>query len=120
MMSVSFSRTLLVSYLLIFFTEDWSEDQVDKHIREIQSQLGNYFLRVTSVKLATRAKEASSSSLVTSHSTLHPLNAELTQMVESLPHRIQERMDSLEAGEALNEIISVLRMVSLIPVLFLL
>ncbi|KAF8802815.1 hypothetical protein BYT27DRAFT_7111528 [Phlegmacium glaucopus] len=86
---------------------DWSEDQVDKHVKEIRSQLGNYFLRITSPKLAIRAKEASS--LLASHSTLHPLNVELKQMVQSLPEKIKERMDALEAGEALDEIMSVLR-----------
>jgi len=84
---------------------DWSEDQVYKHTKEIQSQLGNYLLRITSPKLAARAKEASSFS----DSTLHPLNAELKQMVQSLPERVKERMDMLEAGEALNEIMSVLK-----------
>lgn len=86
---------------------------MDKHVKEIQSQLGNYFLRITSPKLVTRAKEAFSSSLLTSRSAPHPLNAELNQMVQSLPARIEERMDALEAGEALNEIMSVLRVVSL-------
>ena len=45
---------------------------------------------------------------------MHPLNAELKQMVQSLPERIKEHMDALEAGEALNEIMSVLRVVSLL------
>jgi len=102
-------------YLLVFyFFPDWSEDQVDKHVKEIQSQLGNYFLRITSPKLATRAKEGSSlSSSLASHLTLHPLNAELKHMVQSLPERIKKRMDALEAGEALDEIMSVLRVVRL-------
>lgn len=90
---------------------DWSDDQVDKHVKEVQSQLGNYFLRITSPKLAARAKEASSSSI----SSLHPLNDELKQMAQLLPEKVKERMGALEAGEALNEIMSVLKVVRLTP-----
>jgi methionyl-tRNA synthetase len=104
----------LAKSILTCLSSDWSEDQVDKHVKEVQSQLGNYFLRITSPKLAARAKEASSFP----GSPLHPLNAELKQMAQSLPERIKERMDTLEAGEALNEIMSVLKVVSLIHVPF--
>jgi len=87
---------------------DWSEDQVDKHVREIRSQLGNYFMRITS---PTLVKKSLSHSVLTSPTPpLHPLNAELIQMVQSLPSRIQEHMDALEAGEALNEIMLVLKL----------
>ena len=66
-------------------------------------------MRITSPKLV---KKASSLTSPSPSPPLHPLNAELIQMTQSLPLRIQEHMDALEAGEALNEIMSVLKVVS--------
>ncbi|KAF9524414.1 tRNA synthetases class I (M)-domain-containing protein [Crepidotus variabilis] len=37
---------------------DWSSAQLDKHHKEIQAQLGNYFLRITSSRLSDRVQSA--------------------------------------------------------------
>jgi len=37
---------------------DWSSSQLEKHQKEIQAQLGNYFLRISSPRLAARVASA--------------------------------------------------------------
>ncbi|KAF8165994.1 tRNA synthetases class I (M)-domain-containing protein [Crassisporium funariophilum] len=88
---------------------DWSEEQLDKHVKEAQSQLGNYFLRITSPKIAARAVKADSTDATHNAGPGHELNTELLAMSRSLPGKVAERMDALEAGEALDEIMQVLK-----------
>ena len=46
-------------------SSDWSSSQLEKHQKEIQAQLGNYFLRISSPRLAARVASALHSGEVT-------------------------------------------------------
>jgi hypothetical protein len=45
---------LFIYFLPYFVVLDWSQEQLDKHSKEIQSLLGNFFLRITSRKIQSR------------------------------------------------------------------
>ncbi|PPQ74921.1 hypothetical protein CVT24_002998 [Panaeolus cyanescens] len=100
---------------------DWSERQVDNHSQEIQSQLGNYLLRITSKKITKRAEGVE---LADGMNSLSPAirhvfngttpseteyNANLLALVRALPGKVQVHMDSWEVALALDEIIHVLK-----------
>ncbi|KDR70721.1 hypothetical protein GALMADRAFT_230009 [Galerina marginata CBS 339.88] len=131
---------------------DWSAEQLDKHHKEIQAQLGNYFLRIASPRIAERARavppstvpagDGAAGSAVPAHfkalferpsSPLPPTsgpeaetemktdtdatnlgrnvdpNAELLRLTLALPARFEAAMDQLEAGQALADVMSVLK-----------
>ena len=84
---------------------DWSEVQVDKHAKEITSQLGNYFLRVSSPKIGARAERPAQDGWISQE------NAALESAAQALVPRVVEHMENLEAAQALEEIITVLKLV---------
>ncbi|KAG6849942.1 hypothetical protein H0H93_003314 [Arthromyces matolae] len=93
---------------------DWSRTQLDKHKREIQSQLGNLLLRITSPKITAQANLASPSTLSSIYSQLRenqpdsPLLA-LLDATMSMPRQMSSSMERLELGDALDAIMEVLR-----------
>ena len=153
------------SYLLIVVSNytDWSTAQLTKHKNEIESQLGNYFLRVSSPKIFARSvlfssgtenangvtpgangddgvsvwdglpedlkalftTHASRSTTTTSYleqdksndgividenESVDP-NHTLLKLTLALEDKVDRHMEQLEAGLALNEVMSVLKMV---------
>ncbi|KAG5640555.1 hypothetical protein DXG03_008118 [Asterophora parasitica] len=86
---------------------DWSREQLEKHDREIQSLLGNFLLRATSPKIASRAAGVQPVSLQAIHPS-PPILALLTA-TKQLPPKLRSAMESLELGDALGEVIDLLR-----------
>lgn len=98
---------------------DWSKPQLEKHSREIQSMLGNYFLRVTSPKLVARATTA------TPHLSLRnirkryavrddELSKSLIQLMDlqrDTPLKVKQEMENLEIAEALQHLTELMRVV---------
>ncbi|RDB20211.1 Methionine--tRNA ligase, mitochondrial [Hypsizygus marmoreus] len=89
---------------------DWSREQLEKHDREIQSLLGNYFLRITSPTIQARMAGAQPRSLQQIHDDPTSPNRELIQTQRDLPRKVQTYMDAMEVGEALGAIVDVLRL----------
>lgn len=105
---------------------DWSPEQLTKHSKELQSLLGNYFLRVTSERISAVAQRASSPlPTLTSIANCQPAatesnasetieepnpNRSLLLSARALPTQVQKALDNLEVGEALEEIIALLRL----------
>lgn len=87
--------------------KDWSEVQLSKHDKELQSFLGNLFLRATSPKIV---------SLMTSPDNCDklPPNHALVQAQLALPTVVGNYLDQMEVGEALASIVDLLRMVRMI------
>ncbi|KAF9047521.1 tRNA synthetases class I (M)-domain-containing protein [Panaeolus papilionaceus] len=100
---------------------DWSERQVDNHSQEIQSQLGNYLLRITSKKITKRVEGVEPSDGMDSLSPgiqgvfegVEPAetdyNANLLTLTRALPAKVQTHMDTWEVACALDDIIHVLK-----------
>ncbi|KIK04936.1 hypothetical protein K443DRAFT_4289 [Laccaria amethystina LaAM-08-1] len=105
---------------------DWSPEQLTKHSKELQSLLGNYFLRVSSKSISAAAQRASSPLptliSIASSETVAPAsnapetiedpnpNRTLLLSARALPTQVQKALDNLEVGEALDEIIALLRL----------
>ncbi|KAG5650182.1 hypothetical protein H0H81_000404 [Sphagnurus paluster] len=93
---------------------DWSREQLEKHDREIQSLLGNFLLRATSPKIAARAAGAEPVSLQAvfdaqqSAQTPGPILALMTAN-RQLPEKLRLAMEGMELGDALGEVVEVLR-----------
>ncbi|KAG6853220.1 hypothetical protein C0991_005887 [Blastosporella zonata] len=93
---------------------DWSSTQLEKHDHEIQAQLGNLLMRITSQKIAIRANGAPPLSLLSIHNELQthspqsPIYA-LLDAIKALPPAMHGMMDALELGEVLDRIMDVLR-----------
>ena len=125
-----------------FSSLDWSPSQLDKHYREIQAQLGNYFLRIVSPRLTERIapvlrggnvtldhcfSEAMQCMLragVADRQRLESIldedvrdgrlvdpNIHLLHTVLALPEKIHQHMTTFEAGLAIGEIMTVLKLV---------
>jgi methionyl-tRNA synthetase len=92
-----------------------------KHSREIQSLLGNYFLRVTSSKLFKGAVGAGEKSIKEiyehyrkkgdrmSKSLVHLIDTQRTT-----PAQVKHQMEQLEVAEALRSLVTLLQAVRLI------
>jgi methionyl-tRNA synthetase len=93
---------------------DWSQTQLDKHHKEIQSMLGNLFLRITSQKIQDRLVGVSSRTL----QEIHQDEAEgssiriLMDALLELPDEFKASMDDLEVSDALAMVIGVLHLAS--------
>ncbi|KAF5369690.1 hypothetical protein D9615_010166 [Tricholomella constricta] len=100
---------------------DWSREQLEKHDREIQSLLGNFLLRSTSPKIASRASGAQPLTLQAifgeqqlrrapseESESESPILALLTT-TRQLPSKVHAAMESMEVGDALGEVIELLR-----------
>ncbi|KAG6833592.1 hypothetical protein H0H87_004219 [Tephrocybe sp. NHM501043] len=96
-----------------FFRLHWSRAQLDKHDREIQSQLGNLLMRITSPKIGNRASEAPAQSLASIHAELTDKHDSpilvLLDATKSMPQKMRAAMDGLELGEALDQVMELLR-----------
>ncbi|KAF9485990.1 hypothetical protein BDN70DRAFT_870476 [Pholiota conissans] len=101
---------------------DWSSEQLDKHTREISAQLGNYFLRIASPRIAARAIPAAEDVhgglpldlqrlFRQNHNESKAVdpNYEQLEMSLALPAKVVKLMDTFEAGQALAEIMEVLK-----------
>ena len=107
---------------------------MEKHQKEIQAQFGNYFLRVSSPRLAARVAPALHSGEVTleacfseevksllggafrdnevvDSSDVNEPNYELLKAVLALPEKVHGHMETFEVGLALGEIMGVLKLV---------
>ncbi|GLB34388.1 putative class-I aminoacyl-tRNA synthetase family protein [Lyophyllum shimeji] len=97
---------------------DWSREQLEKHDREIQSLLGNLLLRVTSPKIAARAsgvQHRSLQSVFAEQKIDGPTNergralVSLMEAMVSAPKTVRTQMDDLEVGEALDQVMQLLK-----------
>ncbi|KAF9445263.1 hypothetical protein P691DRAFT_710598 [Macrolepiota fuliginosa MF-IS2] len=95
---------------------DWSKPQLEKHSREIQSMLGNYFLRVTSPKLVARAATAPHLSLKSIKKHYATRDDELSKALNHLldlqretPLKVRQEMENLEVAEALQHLTELMR-----------
>lgn len=96
---------------------------MDNHSQEIQSQLGNYLLRITSKKITKRVEGVKPSDGMDSLSPgiqgvfegVEPAetdyNANLLTLTRALPAKVQTHMDTWEVACALDDIIHVLKYV---------
>jgi methionyl-tRNA synthetase len=92
---------------------DWSQKQLDKHRKEIQSLLGNLFLRITSATIQTRILGVPTRTLAEIHKNEvegSPNRLLLSALLE-LPNKFKASMDDLEVSDALAAIIDILRLV---------
>ncbi len=102
---------------------DWSKSQLEKHNREIQFMLGNYFLRVTSPKLVERAAAATphlSLDDIWNHYAARDdeLSKSLIQLMDlqrDTPLKVQQEMKTLEIARALQHLTELMRMVCPTP-----
>ncbi|KAL0569397.1 methionyl-tRNA synthetase [Marasmius crinis-equi] len=96
---------------------DWSHDQLSKHDKELQSLLGNFFLRATSAKIRNPVikaieqgvdpfPEGIREDLPDSLKMWEPLRMSLV----ALPYKVMENLDNLRVAEALENIVETLRL----------
>jgi methionyl-tRNA synthetase len=97
---------------------DWSKSQLEKHSREIQSMLGNYFLRVTSPKLVERAASTPHLSLkkIREHykgrdDELSTALIQLMDLQRATPNKVRQEIENLEVADALQHLIELMRVV---------
>ncbi|KAF8547451.1 hypothetical protein OG21DRAFT_1517356 [Imleria badia] len=107
---------------------DWSEEQLRKHADEIRNSLGNYFLRVTSNVIKSRAAKVMidplsfrdvfsrqfpnmdvSGSWTDLETCKLSTNEELLALLDGLGPRVECAMKNLEVADALHTIVLVLR-----------
>ncbi|CAA7268515.1 unnamed protein product [Cyclocybe aegerita] len=109
---------------------DWSTEQLEKHHNEIQSLLGNYFLRITSKALRAIVEKASPDpkeclSAAAQGRHIPPIetpkeehnwdtNTALLRDVFDLPSKFHACMNNFEAGKALEHIVEVLSQANLV------
>jgi methionyl-tRNA synthetase len=101
---------VLLSDLVVI---DWSQKQLDKHSKEIQSLLGNLFLRITSRKILSRLVGAPPRTFEEIHKAEPEwsLNRLLLDTLLDLPEKFKSSMDDLDVSNALALIVDVLRLV---------
>jgi methionyl-tRNA synthetase len=91
--------------------KDWSREQLEKHNKEIQSLLGNLFLRITSEKIQSRLERRPIRLReIYEYKTL-PFCVLLIDALRRMLEMFRECMNAFELGDALGGIIDVLRMV---------
>ncbi|KJA26793.1 hypothetical protein HYPSUDRAFT_35937 [Hypholoma sublateritium FD-334 SS-4] len=104
---------------------DWSAEQLEKHHKELSGQLGNYFLRMASPRIAARAVPLSQNAHEALSTDLQQLfkssdapslpaadtdpNYEQLRLTRSLPARVAAHMETCEVGAALAEIVELLK-----------
>ncbi|KAF8227591.1 hypothetical protein L208DRAFT_1365815 [Tricholoma matsutake] len=91
---------------------DWSQRQLEKHTKEIQSMLGNLFLRTTSVAMQGRilgGPPRTFEEILRDEAERSP-NRLLFHAVLDLPDKFQAYMDKLEISDALAAIVDILRL----------
>lgn len=94
---------------------DWSEVQLTKHTKELQSLLGNFYLRFTSKKVMDRvAAHEPKESLATIYgalSTDDPLRG-LVDITRALPAQVEARLLAMDVTDAVALITEVLKMLN--------
>ena len=105
---------------------DWSTEQLEKHHKELSGQLGNYFLRIASPRIAGLAVPLSQNVHEALPTDLKQLflespdapslpaanadpNYEQLRLTRALPARVAAHMEACEVGAALAEIVEVLK-----------
>lgn len=94
---------------------DWSTSEVEKHLAEISSLLGNFFLRVTSKAIQTKVASAPDPKSTLSEiaaSGTYPALKELLATLEALGTNVKSSMDNLEVADAIDYIMFCLKQVS--------
>ena len=94
---------------------DWSTSEVEKHLGEIRSLLGNFFLRVTSKAIQTKvasAPDPKPSLYEISVSGTYQALKELLITLEALGTNVKSSMDNLEVADAIDHIMFCLKQVS--------
>jgi len=97
---------------------DWSTSQLDKHHREIQAQLGNYFLRITSPRLAERVAWALRSGAVTMDSCFsETMRLLLRDSISAKQHEwnFDEDVDVVRDGRLMDPNADLLKAVLVLP-----
>ncbi|KAL0067063.1 methionyl-tRNA synthetase [Marasmius tenuissimus] len=93
---------------------DWSHDQLSKHDKELQSLLGNLFLRVTSPKIRGPAvstiEESSLNGLLKEPTPEQSRWRELVSASATMSTKVGSAMEELRMAEALEEIVDVLKL----------
>jgi methionyl-tRNA synthetase len=99
--------------IALTYTADWSEEQLMKHSKEIESYLGNFYLRVTSLHMAHLISIAKPRTLQEVYTTClfggseDPLSAIVTKQ-GSLAQEVEDCLERLEVGRALQLIMDLL------------
>jgi methionyl-tRNA synthetase len=110
--------------LTIIPRKDWSSEQADKHLDEIRSLLGNFFLRIMSqaiqskLSLVTDPKPTlseMSSSTYLPGDTAHEHNRRVLVMLQNLGSSVRSSLECLEVAEALDQIMLCLKQVCIFP-----
>ncbi|KAF7975153.1 hypothetical protein HWV62_10325 [Athelia sp. TMB] len=100
---------------------DWSPEQAEKHLDEIRSLLGNFFLRITSkaiaAKLGTLSDPAPSLAALADPAYLgeaekekHLHNCEVLTSLDGLSDTVRGHLENTEVAEALDAIIARLKL----------
>ena len=86
---------------------DWSQEQLQKHSREIISLLGNLFMRATSAKIMKKvaAVKQPDVSLISESSAFSPLLAHL----KPLAHQVDGRIQGFQLADAVESIVLALQ-----------
>ncbi|KAI0638599.1 tRNA synthetases class I (M)-domain-containing protein [Trametes polyzona] len=91
---------------------DWSQEQLQKHSREIISLLGNLYLRATSAKIMKRvsAVPRPNPSLISESTAFSPLLTSLKRLAPTF----EAQMDRFEVADAVETIVSALQEANLL------
>ncbi|KAF8622593.1 hypothetical protein AX15_006894 [Amanita polypyramis BW_CC] len=89
---------------------DWSQAQLDKHLKEIQSLLGNFLLRITSDRIKASIKDhASDITLEDVFRDKSSPNALVIEAVQTLGDNVTSRLEQKEVADAMEQIVELLR-----------
>jgi len=90
---------------------DWSQEQLEKHSREIMSLLGNLYLRITSKKIQQRVESEERSSVIdiARDAPEGSRIRDLLTAVDGLSILVQKRMQKLLVVDALDDIMLTLQ-----------
>jgi methionyl-tRNA synthetase len=111
---ISFWRSPFLMSVVCECAKDWSNEQLQKHSHEIQSLVGNFYLRITSPKITSLVAsdpplEGDDESFVRDS---HPENDTVLSSLSTLAQEVESSLNDLEMSQALEHITSVLRRVS--------
>ncbi|KIL58972.1 hypothetical protein M378DRAFT_85745 [Amanita muscaria Koide BX008] len=88
---------------------DWSQGQLDKYFKEIQSLLGNFLLRVTSDRIKSAIKGASSMTLEDIARDKSSPNAPFVESQRALADKLTTCLDQMEVSDAVEHVVELLR-----------
>jgi methionyl-tRNA synthetase len=96
---------------------DWSEEQLNKHSREITDLLGNFFLRVASPAIAKRLHGTTWGHSLLGHQAqklLTPSTKARMEELATLGEHVGQLMGRFEVAQALEAVVHVLQEVNLL------